>query len=184
MDFQDSALMVVSEVRDVISGFDDDQVPEFVDDLVQSRTIACCGVGREGLMVEAFAMRLMHLGLDAHVVGDMTTPSIGEGDLLVASAGPGYLSTIEALMDQALQAGARVNVVTAEPEKSLPQKADRVLIIPARTMAKETESTSIQPMGCTFEQAQLVVFDTLVLELMEQLDETEDSMARRHTNLE
>ena len=57
--------------------------------LAQAGRIACYGVGREGLMMKALAMRLYHLGLDAHVVGDMTTPPLGPGDLLMVSAGPG-----------------------------------------------------------------------------------------------
>ncbi|MFN8450573.1 MAG: hypothetical protein U0521_18795 [Anaerolineae bacterium] len=41
------------------------------------------------MMIKALAMRLMHLGFDTHVVGDVTTPPLGAGDLLIVSAGPG-----------------------------------------------------------------------------------------------
>ena len=30
-------------------------------------------------MMKALCMRLMHLGLDAHMVGDMTTPPVARG---------------------------------------------------------------------------------------------------------
>ena len=60
--------------------------------------IACYGVGREGLMMKALAMRLYHLGLDAHVVGDMTAPPLGIGDVLMVSAGPGDFATVAALV--------------------------------------------------------------------------------------
>ena len=39
------------------------------------------GQGRTGLVMQALAMRLYHLGLDAHVAGAMTTPPVGAGDL-------------------------------------------------------------------------------------------------------
>jgi 6-phospho-3-hexuloisomerase len=55
----------------------------------------------------------MHLGLDAHVVGDMTTPPIGAGDLLFVSAGPGAFSTVLALIEVARGASGRTVVVTA-----------------------------------------------------------------------
>jgi 6-phospho-3-hexuloisomerase len=42
-------------------------------------------------------MHRMHLGLDAHVVGDMTTPPVGKGDVLIDSACPGFFSTVMAL---------------------------------------------------------------------------------------
>ena len=43
-------------------------------------------------------MRLFHLGLDVHVVADMTVPPIGEGDLLFVSSGPGNSNIGNALM--------------------------------------------------------------------------------------
>jgi 6-phospho-3-hexuloisomerase len=36
----------------------------------------------------------MQIGLDAHVVGDATTPSIGTGDLLIALSGSGRTETV------------------------------------------------------------------------------------------
>ncbi|MBL4557747.1 MAG: hypothetical protein JKP98_13445 [Rhodobacteraceae bacterium] len=45
--------------------------------ILSANRIALYGVGREGLMMKALAMRLYHMGLDAHVVGDMTTPPLG-----------------------------------------------------------------------------------------------------------
>src|SRR3712207_7632788 len=43
-------------------------------------------------------MRLMHLGLDAHMVADMTTPPVGPGDLFIASVGPGELAVALAFL--------------------------------------------------------------------------------------
>src|ERR1700680_4094632 len=60
-----------------------------VDAIVAAKRIAIYGAGREGLQMDGFAMRLFHLGLDVHVVGDMTVPPLGAGDLLFVSSGPG-----------------------------------------------------------------------------------------------
>jgi len=191
MNLEGDAYTVTDEIRTILENMDFDQLSPFVDELLQADTVATYGVGREGLMIKSFTMRLMHLGLDAHVVGDMTTPPIGEGDLLLTSAGPGHFSTVNGLIETAHGAGARVAIVTAQPQSSMVKTAETILTIPAHTMAEEEGSDvqvpsedTIQPMGCTFEQAQLVVFDTIVLELMERLDETTESMSRRHTNLE
>src|SRR3712207_7519677 len=67
-------------------------------------------------LFRSLAMRLFHLGRRAAMVGDMTTPPIGRGDLLVVSAGPGYFSTVAGLMGVAREAGARTLLVTAQPE--------------------------------------------------------------------
>ena len=42
-----------------------------IEAILAARRIAIYGAGREGLQMEGLAMRLFHLGLDVHVVGDM-----------------------------------------------------------------------------------------------------------------
>lgn len=154
--------------------------------IAAARRIAVHGVGREGLMMKALAMRLFHLGLDAHVVGDMTVPPLGAGDLLIVSAGPGDLSTVNSLIGVARGAGARVACITAQPDGVAPTRADVVLHIPAQTMADDgaAVATSILPMGSVFEGAQFVVFEALVLTLRDRLGIAADAMRANHTNLE
>ena len=91
--FQLMAQTALAEIGAVLSQVSDDMGDRMCNEILGARRIACFGVGREGLMMKALAMRLMHLGLDAHVVGDMSTPPIGKGDLLLVSAGPGSFST-------------------------------------------------------------------------------------------
>ena len=79
----------------VFSRIDHAAVDRAVDEIAKADKVALYGVGREGLQVKGFAMRLFHLGRKASVVGDMTTPHLGRGDLLIVSAGPGHLSTVE-----------------------------------------------------------------------------------------
>jgi 6-phospho-3-hexuloisomerase len=147
--------------------------------------IACYGVGREGLMIKALCMRLMHLGLDAHVVGDMTTPPLGRGDLLLVSAGPGWFSTVDALVGVAAEAGARTAVFTAQPGGRVPARADLVVHLPAQTMADDQRGeTSLLPMGSLYEAVQLVTYDLVSLILRDQLGQTPGDMRGRHTNLE
>jgi 6-phospho-3-hexuloisomerase len=105
----------LNEVRAVFTALTSEAAETLVSEIQGGRRIALYGVGREGLMMKAFAMRLYHLGLDAYVVGDMTTPPLGPGDLLIVSAGPGQFSTVLALMGVARADGARTVVVTAQP---------------------------------------------------------------------
>jgi 6-phospho-3-hexuloisomerase len=156
-----------------------------VREVTSARHLALYGVGREGLMMKAFAMRLYHLGLDAHVVGDMTTPPIGQGDLLIVSAGPGAFSTVLALMHTAKAAGARVAVITAQPQGEAAKQADAVIHLPAQTMANDQGAqVSVLPMGSLYETAQLIFFELVILQLRDQLGESAASMRARHTNLE
>jgi 6-phospho-3-hexuloisomerase len=132
-------------------------------------------------------MRLMHLGFDAHVVGDMTTPPVGRGDLLLVSAGPGAFSTALALLGVAREAGATTLVVTAQPGGAAAQTADLVVHLPAQTMADDQAPagrSSLLPMGSLYEAAQLVFFDLVSILLRERTGQTPDQMRARHTNLE
>ena len=103
----------IDEIRGVLRAGAAAEAEKLCDELQAARRIATYGVGREGLMMRALCMRLVHLGLDAHVVGDMTTPPLGPGDALVVSAGPGQFSTVNALLGVAKSAGARTVVITA-----------------------------------------------------------------------
>ncbi|MCM2502152.1 SIS domain-containing protein [Aureimonas altamirensis] len=156
----------------------------FVDAIALARRIALYGVGREGLAIKGFAMRLFHLGLDVSMVGDMTTPSIGPGDLLVVSAGPGGFSTVDGLMGVARAAGARIALATANPDGSAARLADIVLVVPAQTMADDVGGASVLPMGSLFEGAEFILFEMAVLALAKRLSVDAGAMRARHTNLE
>ena len=179
----------VDEVRGALGTGAGAEAERLCDELLQAKRIATYGVGREGLMMRALCMRLMHLGLDAHVVGDMTTPHLGRGDLLVVSAGPGTFSTVNALLGVAREAGARTAVVTAQPDGPAPRSADAVIQIRAQTMADDLPgmdrgASSVLPMGSLYEAAMLIFFDIVSILVRERTGQTMESMRSRHTNLE
>uniref|UniRef100_A0A1J3FL94 3-hexulose-6-phosphate isomerase n=2 Tax=Noccaea caerulescens TaxID=107243 RepID=A0A1J3FL94_NOCCA len=152
------------------------------------------GVGREGLMLKAFAMRLFHLGLSSHLVSDVTTPPISSSDLLIASAGPGGFSTVDAICSVAKSSGAKVLLLTAQPETgSCVKHATAVCYVPAQTMASDggggrnataKEERELLPMGSVYEGALFVLFEMVVYKLGEVLGESPESVRSRHTNLE
>jgi 6-phospho-3-hexuloisomerase len=179
------AHQALSEVGGVLSSLASDTGERLCNELLKARRIACYGVGREGLMMKALCMRLMHVGLDAHVVGDMTTPPIGPGDLLLVSAGPGEFSTVLALMTVARKAGARTVVVTAQPVGTAAGRADAVIHLPAQTMANDQSgAASLLPMGSLYEAVQLVFFDLISIMLRDKTGQSPATMRDRHTNLE
>lgn len=176
----------LDEIRDCLDKVDAAAFDAAVTEIAAARRIALYGVGREGLAIKGLAMRLFHLGRAAAVVGDMTTPPVGPGDLLIVSAGPGDFSTIAALMGVAQEAGARTLVVTAEPAGGAAARADRVLAVPAQTMASDqgAAATSVLPMGSLYEGALYVLFELLILALRERLAVSPETMRANHTNLE
>lgn len=174
------------EVTAVLSRVDAEQMQTFLDLIQQARKIALYAGGREGLIIRALAMRLFHLGYDVSVVGDMTAPFLTNGDLLILSVGPGYISTVDALRSVAQRDGATVLCLTAQPEGITALDADKIVYLPAQTMADDTggKATSVLPMGSLYELVLFVFSEIVVLELLKRTGRTFGQARDRHTNLE
>jgi len=175
---------ILDEIDRVLRRVNKAESEALLNAILDARRIIVYGLGREGLVMRGFAMRLMHLGLDVAVVGDMTTPPIGPGDLFLVSCGPGYIPTVGALVSVVQQAGGHIAMLTSQPTASLPRQADLVVTLPAQTMAEREHSSSEQAMGSAFEQAMWIYFDALVPRLQQALGQTADDLRKRHTNLE
>lgn len=175
----------LDDLAAVFTHLDESEVDRAVAAIAAAKRIALYGVGREGLQIKGLAMRLYHLGRSVSVVGDMNTPPLGRGDLLIVSAGPGYFSTVAALMKTASEAGAQTLCVTAQPSGTCPRAANVVLTIPAQTMANDSgPATSVLPMGSLYEGAQYILFECIILKLRELLKISPEAMRAHHTNLE
>ncbi len=175
----------LSDLSAVFAATPDDALDGLIEEIVEARRIVVFGLGREGLQMRGFAMRLFHLGRNVAVWGDMTTPEVGAGDLLFVSAGPGDLATARTLVDIARKAGARTALITAQPKGELARHVDVVAVIPAQTMADDQSGkVSVLPMGSLFETAQMIAFELAILKLRPRFGETPETMRARHTNLE
>jgi 6-phospho-3-hexuloisomerase len=110
---------------------------------------------------------------------------VGPGDLLIVSSGPGASNVGDALIRVARDAGAKIAVITAQPQGRTPASADVRFHIPAQTMANDRGGgLSVLPMGSLFETAQMILLEILILKLRDRLGETAETMRARHTNLE
>ncbi len=177
---------IADEHRKVYQAIDKEMLSGFASLVGAHSRLFFIGVGREGLQTRAFAMRMTHMGKEAHWVWDDTTPCIGHGDLLIATSGSGDIGHIDYVCRQAKEAGAKVAVITGSPSGKTARDADFVLFIPA-CVYKGTDEVvpSVQPMGNLFEQCLLVVLDAVVMAMVEQSDSlTFEKMAMRHRNVE
>ncbi|MFM0285927.1 phosphoheptose isomerase family protein [Paraburkholderia megapolitana] len=183
VDLPEWAANACRELQAVVAAVAVEDVDALCGLLAQAGVIALHGLGREGLMMRAFSMRLFHLGLRATPVGDMALPAVGGGDLFIASAGPGHFDTVAALMRIAQAAGAKTVLFTAEPDAPLRHCADLTIVLPARTMA-HTSGPLALPMGSAYEGGLFLLCEYIVAQLAGRLDVDEASMRAWHTNLE
>ena len=185
MNLSELATKACAEVAEALAHALPDQAEAMAAPILNARKIALHGLGREGLMMKALAMRLFHMGLDVHVVGEMTMPYIGKGDLLIVSAGPGHFETVLALVNQAKAAGAQTMCITANPVGAVPMAADHVIHLSAQTMATDqSDSGSILPMGSLYEAVMFMFFEVLVLYLRDMRGVNSENMRAFHTNME
>ncbi|QIZ09354.1 6-phospho-3-hexuloisomerase [Priestia megaterium] len=176
---------ILIEVETVISQVPEEQLQGLAVELHKAKRIFIIGEGRSGLMAKSFAMRLMHLGANVYVVGETITPSIEQGDLLVAVSGSGTTKSVVWTAEKTHSLGCPVIAVTTNPESALAATANPILHVPAATKyRRENELKTIQPLGSMFDQSVHILFDVICLEYG-KLNEVDHSQAfGRHSNLE
>ena len=142
------------------------------------------GAGRSGLALRMTAMRLMHLGLEVHVVGEVTTPAIREGDVLLVASGSGTTAGIVAAARTATDVGATVLAVSTTDDAPLAELAAVTLVVPAATKTDRSGTASVQYAGSRFEQAVVLLGDALFHALWTRSGLSADDLWPSHANLE
>ena len=185
--YEDLVEAVMKELRECLLAVRRERVEQAVEEIARCKRVFVAGMGRSGAGVRAHAVRLMHLGRTVHVVGETTTPPIASDDLLLIGSGSGRTASLIATGEKAKKAGARVLLVTIDPESPLAQLADCVVEVPApapKVVSERRLPDSVQPMGNLFEQALFILLDIFVMMLMARDGLTSDEMFARHANLE
>ncbi|MEA3402534.1 MAG: 6-phospho-3-hexuloisomerase [Armatimonadota bacterium] len=180
----DYSALVGQEICDALARTDDQQVEALLDMIEEARSIFVAGAGRSGMMMSAFAMRLMHIGFASYVVGESTTPAIEAGDLLIAGSGSGRTSMTHAAVEAAAARGARTAVITGHPDSPLARAADHCVHLQAPVVFINDQRPTRQPPGTLFEQCLLAQCDAMILMLMHRRGTTEETIRRRHTKFE
>ncbi len=177
---------MVAELSGALQSVDANELMVLERALLQAPRIFVAGMGRSGLCMRAFAMRIMHLGLPAYVVGDVTTPGIDESDLLLIGSGSGRTASLVQYAARAQALQAQVGLITTARTSPLGDYSNYVVRVNAPTpkRADSIDSVSVQPMGSLFEQSLGLLLDIVVMRLMQALDISAEQMFARHANLE
>lgn len=175
---------ILEELERTLTRIDDAQAEELVTGILQAKKVFVAGGGRSGFMAKAFVMRMMHVGLDAYVVGETVTPNLEPDDIFIVGSGSGETQSLVAMTKKAKAIGATVVAITINPESAIGSLGDIVIEIPAQAKADGESGKSIQPMGSLFEQSLLLFYDAVILRFMDKKGLKSDTMYGRHANLE
>jgi 6-phospho-3-hexuloisomerase len=149
-----------------------------------ARRVFVLGAGRSGLALQMTAMRLMHLGLTVHVVGEVTTPAIASGDALLVASGSGSTAGIVSAAKTAVSVGATVVCVTTDGSSPLAQLAAVSVVVPAAQKQDRAATASAQYAGGLFEQSVVLLGDAIFHSLWKASGSSADELWPRHANLE
>ena len=176
---------ILDEISSVLSKVELKEVEDLFSEIKAANTIVCCGAGRVGMAIKGFAMRLGHIGYKTYSLGDTTLPSIGKGDLFIVASGSGETQTIFDLVEIAKKNQSKIVLITGNSDSRMGKLADKIVKISAPSKTKKVQGfSSIQPMTSLNEQSLAILFDAIVLFIMEKTGETHETMWNRHSNLE
>lgn len=194
MIYHDAVNEILSNVEKTTKEVNPEEITTMIKMIEDVDNVYVMGLGRSGLVAKAFAMRLMHLGLNVYVVGETITPAITEKDCLIAISGSGETSYIISTSDIAKEIGSKLIAITSYTDSSLAKKADIVVQLKGRTKIESENNyinrqisglhQTLSPLGTLFEVSALIFLDSVIAEIMHDLGQTEKDLKKRHTVLE
>ena len=182
MVFSNSIDYIQRKINDILSQVSQNDIDKVKKLFSNSSRIFVYGAGRSGLVAKAFAIRLVHLGLQTFVIGETITAPVQKGDLAIIVSGSG--ETIPAVMtaEIAHDIGAKVVSITGKKNSEIAKYADITLFISAT--CNDSERKKYAPLGTLFEASVWILLDGIIADLLENKHETEETMRKRHATLE
>lgn len=172
---------IIEKISGVLEATDptyDERLTQMLD---EASRVFVAGAGRSGLVARFFAMRLMHGGYDAYVVGEIVTPSIRKGDLFIVISGSGETETMIAFTKRAKEQGARIVLLSTKSSSTIGDMADFVCQV---GNAEQYGKVVGMPMGTTFELSTLIFLEATIAHIIHEKGIPEEEMRTRHANLE
>jgi 6-phospho-3-hexuloisomerase len=185
MDYYQTESAIIKELENTMGSIAADDVLALVEHIQRAEKVFFVGVGRVLLSLEAIAKRLAHLGIKTYIVGQITEPAITNNDLLIVGSGSGESMFPLGIAKKARSFGAAVAHIGSNPSSSMREYTDTFVRIPVQTkLDRPDEVHSIQPMTSLFEQALLLLGDTIALMMVREKNIDMHNLWQFHANLE
>lgn len=173
--------LVIDKISSILEATDIAYDGKLTRKLDEAKRIFIAGAGRSKLVGNFFAMRLVHAGYDVSVVGEIVTPSIKTGDLLIIISGSGETEQLIAFAKSAKKVGAEIVLISAKESSTIGDMADAVFQI---GRSEQYGKVVGMPMGTVFELSTLLFLEALISHVIHEKGIPEEVMRERHANLE
>ncbi len=159
------------------------EIDALVDAIMAADRVFVAGWGRAGNCIKLLSMNCSQIGRKTHIVGDNSTPSIHEGDLLVIGSGKGTTATMVVLAEQCKQHGAKLALITGGVDSAIEKLSDITVHIP-RAVSREDMPNVPTAIGLSFYQVVVMLNDCITSYIMEETGLTFKDIMLHHNNLE
>lgn len=173
--------LIIDKISGILEATDNSYDVKLTAMLDKAKRIFISGAGRSKLVGNFFAMRLVHGGYDVSVVGEIVTPSIKAGDLLIIISGSGETEQLIAFTKSAKKIGADIVLISSKSESTIGDMADAVFQIGSPEMYGKVLG---MPMGTVFELSTLLFLEATISHIIHEKGIAEEVMRSRHANLE
>ena len=172
-------------LRNIRQKIDDPTLSEVVSMIINARRIFGLGGGNSGDFLQILIRRLMHIGFEAYMVGETTTPAANNEDLLIVASG-----SAEYNFEKIKETGIQILLFTSNIEVKGLEESDLVVIIQDRRLKGKNISSNnivgvekIAPMGTIFETSFCLYVLALIALLMKKTGKREGEMENMHANI-
>lgn len=172
---------IIDKISGILSATDTGHEQKLTEMLDKASRIFIAGAGRSALVARFFAMRLMHGGYDVYVVGEIVTPSLRAGDLLIVISGSGETETMIAFTKRARELGAQIALLSSKDSSTIGDMANTIFRIGSPEQYTKVVG---MPMGTTFELSTLIFLEATISHIIHEKGIPEEEMRTRHANLE
>ncbi|MSR16907.1 MAG: 6-phospho-3-hexuloisomerase [Methylococcaceae bacterium] len=173
--------LILDKITGILKETEDSYDEKLTAMLDEAGRIFIAGAGRSKLVGNFFAMRLVHGGYNVNVVGEIVTPSIKAGDLLIIISGSGETEQLVAFTKNAKKIGAKIMLISAQSKSTIGDMADGLFQIGKPDLYGKVVG---MPMGTVFELSTLVFLESTISHIIHEKGIPEEIMRLRHANLE
>lgn len=183
---------VLQEIEEVLASVDENKLNEMVDAITANKDIKILGysAGRMGSGLKAFVMRLNHLGIKASFFGDNYVPPMNSNDVFICCSNSGTTKSVVNILEIfKAKAGGKVISFVGNENSKMAELSDIAIKFKTcngglNSADDPSKINSIQPMTTLTEQAMFVLFDLIVMMIIDKLNININDTKQYHSNIE
>lgn len=184
--------VVLNEIDEVLSSISEDSLNRIVDTITANKNAKILGysAGRMGSGLKAFVMRLNHLGFNASFFGDNYVPPMNSDDIFICCSNSGTTKSVVNILEIfKSKANGKVISFVGNENSKMAELSDIAVKFKTcngglNSADDPSKINSIQPMTTLTEQAMFILFDLIIMMIIDRLGIDIKDTKQFHSNIE